>query len=249
MLHAVDSIKTFRKAQDTIESRSGIATYLADLLPALFAADGTAIMFRLQLEYVYKMLALGNTTLFLDVFPLHAFYKKRGFKELKICLKARKNIYGDPKFPVLWPVDPVKLKFGRDFREILPAFEAIDAGNITDSVKLLATHEQTNILQPVMYDDQRFAALLRGNHFSYVTKLAPGLTEPVELTLSNQCRTPDHQTTISFSENALANLADPLQRMPFVLRAAEQFNSLLHSSRRPNIANAIEAIAKGGGVR
>ncbi|WP_420902746.1 DUF2515 family protein, partial [Pseudomonas veronii] len=29
-------------------------------------------------QHVYEMMAMGNTTLFLDVFPLHAFYKERG---------------------------------------------------------------------------------------------------------------------------------------------------------------------------
>lgn len=51
-----------------------------------------------QFQHVYDMMALGNTTLFLDIFPLHAFYKKRGLQELKTCLKHRAGIYGHPKF-------------------------------------------------------------------------------------------------------------------------------------------------------
>jgi hypothetical protein len=47
-----------------------------------------------QYEYVYEKLAIGNTTLFLDVFPLHAFYKKRGLKELETCLKSRSKCCG-----------------------------------------------------------------------------------------------------------------------------------------------------------
>jgi hypothetical protein len=57
-----------------------------------------------QFRHVRDMMALGNTTLFLDVFPLHEFYAKRGLKELKTCLEAREGIYGHPKHPVLWPV-------------------------------------------------------------------------------------------------------------------------------------------------
>lgn len=57
-----------------------------------------------QFQHVFDMMALGNTTLFLDIFPLHAFYKKRGLKELEICLKNRVKIFGHPEFPVLWPI-------------------------------------------------------------------------------------------------------------------------------------------------
>ena len=45
-----------------------------------------------QLLYVHDMLALGNTMLFLDVFPLHAFYKERGLKALETCLDSRQKI-------------------------------------------------------------------------------------------------------------------------------------------------------------
>ena len=45
-------------------------------------------------QYVHEMLAMGNTTLFLDVFPLHVFYKERGLEALETCLASRKNIYG-----------------------------------------------------------------------------------------------------------------------------------------------------------
>lgn len=68
-----------------------------------------------QYRRVYEMLAMGNTTLFLDVFPLHAFYKKRGLKELKTCLPARSNIYGNGRFSMMWPVGQDKLKFGLEY--------------------------------------------------------------------------------------------------------------------------------------
>jgi hypothetical protein len=62
------------------------------------------------------MMALGNTALFLDAFPLHAFYAKRGMKELRHCLPARKDIYESAKIPVLWPIGD-KLPFGRASRD------------------------------------------------------------------------------------------------------------------------------------
>jgi hypothetical protein len=83
-----------------------------------------------QFRHVHDMLALGNTTLFLDVYPLHEFYAKRGLGELKKCLKARAGIYGHSRFPVLWPVGQEKLQFGAGYYEILRAFEAIDPGTL-----------------------------------------------------------------------------------------------------------------------
>lgn len=106
-----------------------------------------------QYQHVYDMMALGNTTLFLDAFPLHAFYAKRGMKELRHCLPARKEIYGSAKSSVLWPIGD-KLMFGGGTPQILLPFEAIEAGNIAKSVELLLHHEQRNILQTAMYGDQ-----------------------------------------------------------------------------------------------
>ncbi|CDG18624.1 DUF2515 family protein [Xenorhabdus doucetiae] len=200
-------------------------------------------------NHVYEMMALGNTTLFLDVYPLHAFYKQRGLKELKTCLRLREKIYDNSQFPILWPIGQKKLPFGRFYKEILQTFEAIEAGNIAKSVEYLAYHEQVNILQPSMYSDAILVGLLRGNHFAYVTNLLPNVTEPVELTLASQCRRVDDDRTISFSDKKpYANLADVNQRMPFVLKAAERFDEMLHNSNRNLLEKSLKNIAAGQGV-
>ena len=200
-------------------------------------------------QHVYEMMALGNTTLFLDVFPLHAFYKDRGLKLLETCLRFREKISDDGQQPVLWPIGEKRLRFGIDYNEILQAFEAIDAGNIAQSVEFLADHEQRNILQPTMYTDPELIRLLRGNHLSYVTGIPSGVAQAIELSLASQCRPTNDGRTIEFSSNPFANLADINQRMTFVLKAAEQFDELLHSTERPRIEQAIDDIAKGKGVR
>jgi hypothetical protein len=201
-------------------------------------------------KYMLEMLALGNTTLFLDIYPLHEFYKKRGLKELKQCLKLRQDIYGHPKFPVLWPVGQKALQFGRLFPEILEGFAAIDAGNISESVAWLARHEQINILQPIMYNNPIMRGLLQANQAMFVTNLFPSYTQPVELTLASQCKKVDDGRTIGFSDSVKADLADPNQRMEFVLRAANQFNCLLNDERYASlIEQSIQNIAAGGGVQ
>jgi hypothetical protein len=198
-----------------------------------------------QFRHVHDMMTLGNTTLFLDVFPLHEFYAKRGLKELKRCLGVRKGIYGHLKFPVLWPVKQENLKFGVDYIEILRGFDAIEAGNIAESVEHLAWHEQQNILQPTIYQNQQLVALLRANHASYVTGFPSGVAQAIELTLSSQCQRTEDVRTIGFSHSPLADLSDIKQRMPFVLRAAARFDQMLNDTNRRVLEQSITEIASG----
>ncbi|CAI8868838.1 hypothetical protein [Pseudomonas sp. fls2-241-R2A-110] len=201
-----------------------------------------------QLDYVYEMLALGNTSLFLDVYPLHRFFMVRGYKEMEKCLKSRRGIVKD----VMWPIAG-KVEFGADSPEIYATFKAIDEGKIKDSVERMATHEQVNILQPAMYDENHFAMLMRGTHggdvISVVTGLLPGAAEEIQLTLASQCKAPDNRK-VAFGSNPLANLADKNQRMEFVLRAATQFDMLLNEpASRAKLKQSIADIARGGGIK
>lgn len=200
-----------------------------------------------QLNYVYERLAMGNTLLFLDVFPLHAFYKKRGWNAMHFCLRKR-FIIDEFKNTNLRLPSAKKIKLGYDHGEIYGAFQEIENGNIAESVKLLARHEQVNILQPVMYDDLVLEVLLRGNHFSYITNLAPKVPQAVELTLASQCQRLTDGRTIEFDSRPFANLANVDERMEFVLRAAAQFDSLLNSPDRAKIEASIRNIANGKGV-
>ena len=199
-----------------------------------------------QFQYVNEMMALGNTTLFLDIFPLHAFYKKRGLAELKKCLKNRAAIYGHPKSPVLWPVGQEKLSFGEYYEEILYAFSALEAGRVSESVDYFAAHEQQNILQPTIYNDARLTLLLRSNHASYVTGIPSGVAQAIELTLSSKCQRADDGSTIGFSNNPLADLSNIQQRMEFVLRAAKRFDQMLQDHNRPALEQSIKEVAEAG---
>lgn len=237
------------------ETVSDLSSLPSSPLPSIPSPDelkrmGMSKAAQQSFNYVYTMMALGNTALFLDVYPLHAFYKQRGLEELKACLPERKTIYGNSEFPVLWPIEQEKLEFGRNYAEILQTFGAIDAGNIAKSVEYLAYHEQVNILQTSMYSDRILVGLLRSNHAAFVTNLLPaGITESIELTLAGQCKLPDgDERTIQFSDDPQANLAEVAQRMPFVLRAAQRFDKLLHNNKRRIIEKSIQTIASGGGV-
>jgi uncharacterized Zn-binding protein involved in type VI secretion len=215
-----------------------------------FGSDDKTLSYAQRLyQFTYEMLAMGNTTLFLDVFPLHVFYAERGLEAFEACLPSREYIVENGQHPVIWPVAQETLKFGTNHKEILLTFQAIEAGNIAESVKFLATHEQVNILQPVMYDDWSLKWLLRGNHASYVTNFPSGAAQAIELTLASQCHPEDDGRSIGFGNNPLADLSDIKQRMAFVLRAAAQFDHLLQSEKRHQIEQSIRDIALGGGVR
>ena len=153
---------------------------------------------------------------------------------------------------MIWPIKD-RVNFGTPHQEVLDTFEAIESGNIAESVNHMATHEQINILQPAMYDDAHFASLIWGTHasdkLSVVTGLLSGVPEGIQLTLASQCRVSDERS-VSFSSNPLSNLANKNQRMEFVLRAAAQFNNLLkYPASRSQLEKSIANIADGTGVR
>jgi hypothetical protein len=268
LLHAADSIELIRQEYETRQQvrdgrrESGLLT--PDKMPGQaeawkeyeqargrnpvpsldFRAPGEELsLVQQQYRHVYDMMAMGNTTLFLDVYPLHQFYAMRGLAELKKCLDYRGGIYGHARFPVLWPVGQKKLGFGGAYGEILKGFEAIEAGHIADSVQHLALHEQRNILQPAIYENRQLAMLLRGNHFSYVTGFPSGVAQAIELTLTSQCQRVANGRTIDFGGNPLADLSDINQRMEFVLRAAARFDNMLNDGNRDALMQSIREIA------
>ncbi|MGE1152748.1 DUF2515 family protein [Pseudomonas kitaguniensis] len=209
--------------------------------------DDSRSLVQQQLDYVYEMLALGNTALFLDVYPLHRFFMVRGFKEMQKCLPDRRNLQGD----VLWPIAD-KVEFGTLRTEVSDTFQAIESGNIAKSVEYMAAHEQLNILQPAMYDVSGFARLMQGTQagdvISVVTGLGTGVPEEIQLTLASQCKVTDDRK-ISLGRNPFTNLADPSQRMEFVLRAAAQFDLLLKNPEtHSQLKSSIIEISKGAGV-
>ncbi|MCU0071866.1 hypothetical protein N8H71_09705 [Pseudomonas koreensis] len=231
--------------EQTEQWRNYEAARARNPIPSLdFRTSGEELsLVQQQFRHVYDMMAMGNTTLFLDVYPLHRFYAVRGLGELKKCLDYRGGIYGHARFPVLWPIGEEILSFGLASKEVLKGFEAIEAGNVAESVEHLAFHEQRNILQPAIYENRHLVTLLRGNHFSYVTDFPSGVAQAIELTLTSQCTRVDDGRTIGFGSNPLADLSDIDQRMEFVLRAAARFDQMLNDRNREVLAQSIREIA------
>lgn len=237
LLHANQNIEKALIEMEAMQAQAGLQPpYLSPKTQGAGAASVT----------VFNMLALGNTTLFLDIFPLHAFYKKRGLANLKNTIKFRKNILNyNPAYKVLWPAGENRLKFARDSAEIAFAFECIDQGNLKLSVEFFARHEQVHILQPTIYEDLAFKGFLRANQMAYVTKLSGGTASAVELTLASQCQSASNGQTIGFNKNAIADLSDVNQRMEFVLRVAGQFDQMVNGAHRTQIKQALMEIRAG----
>jgi hypothetical protein len=193
-------------------------------------------------RYMKRQIAVGNRSLFLDIYPLHRFYTLRGFPRLKSCLDERALI----REKVTWEVKD-KLGFGTPFREILAGFEAIERGDIEESVKQLASHEQVNVLQKIIYDDPTTRVLLDANQAAWVTGFPSGLYQEVQLTLSAQCKPKRTLTTLLRKSMAVA-LWKPDNRMEFVYQAANDFAKLLGGKERADVERSLNAIYLGHGV-
>lgn len=211
------------------------------------ATSAMPTMVRNGAEFMYERLGYGNMHLFLDIYPLHRFYMERGLNEFEKCLERRRKIANK----VYWD-DPKKLlEFGQPFGDIRKGFERIEAGDIRNSVESLAQHEQVNLLQAMMYNDERMRRALAANQFSFATKFPSGVYNEIQLTLSAQCRVKPALTSVFtavFSGEWNAKLWVAKERMEFVKRAASKFDQLLSGPHRRHVEESILAISTGGGV-
>jgi hypothetical protein len=192
--------------------------------------------------YMNQQLAIGNRTLFLDIYPLHRFYTLRGIKGLRECLGERQLI----RDKVKWEVKDV-LPFGLSFKEINAGFEAIERGDIMESVRQLARHEQINVLQAIIYNNPTTRALLDGNQAAWVIGIPSGLYEEIQLTLSAQCK-PKRTLTTMLKKSLSVALWNPDDRMKFVYQAAEDFDKVLRQYPH-EVEASIKHIYLGHGVR
>jgi hypothetical protein len=237
LLHAADTIKKNRREREQMQLSFAAA------FPGAEAATGVQAGTEAGAALMSKQLGFGNKHLFLDIYPLHRFYMERGWKEFEVYLPKREKI----RYPVHWAINRGTLQFGKFFREIRDGFEQIEKGNVHESVKWLAQHEQVNILQAILYNDEYTQRLLAANQYAVVTGFPTGDAEEVELTLSAQCKAKDG-FTLPFSKDKYAKLWVVEQRMRFVNRAAEHFDRLLKGAQRVQVEASIRKIAAGGGV-
>ncbi|RQP30064.1 DUF2515 family protein [Burkholderia ubonensis] len=244
LLNAADMIARSNRQRDayqrwkrTSSSLERLSPYGSPRMPVHDQAAGEGA------RKAYEMLAKGNMALFLDIWPLHMFYKTFGLQRFERCLGERVQLRGT----VRWPIgDSVQFAAIKD--EIRSGFRAIDANDLNEGVRWLARHEQLNILQPAMYDDPYFAVLMQTNQFAWALNMPTASSREIQLTLANQCTVNGGNAQQEvFSKQPLANLANANQRMAFVMRAARRFDDLLKDPiQRVLVENSLFLIARGG---
>jgi hypothetical protein len=239
LLNAADMIRKSNHQRDAYQRWDQQASFLERMSP--YSSPRMPVPDQVMGEgaaRVYQMLALGNAALFLEIWPLHKFYKTFGLERFKHCYPYRKKLTGE----VYWPLQG-KIEFGTVWPEVIEAFSLIDRGDINNGVAMMARHEQLNILQEAIYQDPMFTTLMRGNQFAWALHFRTGSAKEVQLVLANQCTTTGW-SSVQFSKDPLANLADSVQRMKFVMMAAQQFDVLLHSRLHGvDVENSIWLIA------
>ncbi|OAJ55494.1 hypothetical protein A6V37_32795 [Paraburkholderia ginsengiterrae] len=94
-------------------------------------------------------------------------------------------------------------------------------------------------------EEDTFVTLMRGNQFAWALNIPTGSAREIQLTLANKCTvTGANAEILHFSQEPLANLADPGQRMAFVMRAAARFDELLHNPlQKYDVENSLYVLA------
>jgi len=236
LLHSAEIIDAHRRERLAIDSTLGHGSapgvqYGATLKQLATEMAGSSMA---------RRLGLGNTHVFLDIYPLHRFYMERGWMEFCACLPRRRSA----RYAVHWEVDRSTLAFAAPFPEVAAGFEQIERGQIAESVKTLAQHEQVNVLQRVMYDDVFMRMLLDWNQLAWAVEFPSGDYEEIKLNLSAQCPARPGTTT-TFSNDRYAKLWDPAERMPFVFKAADRLAALLSGPERARVEESLRTISAG----
>jgi hypothetical protein len=234
LLHTADIVDAHRREREQIEPSLGHGSapgvqYGATLKQLATEMGGSSMAHRL---------GHGNTHVFLDIYPLHRFYMERGYDEFIACLPERQKA----RYAVRWEVARSTLAFAAPFPEVAQGFTQIERGQIAESVRTLAQHEQVNVLQKIMYDSAVMQLLLDWNQLAWAVEFPSGDYEAIKLNLSAQCPA-RAGTTTTFSQDRYAKLWDPAERMPFVFEAAERLGELLAGTERVKIEDSMNSIA------
>lgn len=234
LLHSADMVGAHRQEREQIERSLGHGSapgvqYGATLKQLATEMGGASMAHRL---------GHGNTHVFLDIYPLHRFYMERGYDEFIACLPERQKA----RYAVRWEVARSTLAFAAPFPEVALGFTQIERGQIAESVRTLAQHEQVNVLQKIMYDSSVMQLLLDWNQLAWAVEFPSGDYEEIRLNLSAQCpaRT---GTTTTFSQDRYAKLWDPAERMPFVFAAADRLDELLKGPALGQVEESIRTIS------
>lgn len=95
LLNAADMMSASDRQRDAYQKWSRTASPLEKMAP--YHSPRVSMVVQtggVSAKKVYDTLALGNTALFLDIWPLHMFYRDFGLKRLEECLPERQQLEG-----------------------------------------------------------------------------------------------------------------------------------------------------------
>ena len=179
--------------------------------------------------YALRTLGKGNGAVFADVYPTHKFYQEHGSRGLAACGASR-------------PGGPLP-------RSVTEAFTRLDANDghpsaedVRASAQLMIGHEQTDILQPGVFDDPAFARTLwasqRGRQV-FGSLAEWGGARPVEVALSAGCA---GATSLEFTGSDPSNLSP---RLPYARAVVDAFGQAVGGQQRSLVTNELEKLASG----
>ena len=177
-------------------------------------------------KLMYAKLGEGNQKLFMDIYPPHLFFINHGYKRMRECGPSRK-----PPLP----------------SDLLEGFRLIEESRtskntsklLQESVAAMARHEQLEILQPLIYDDEDMQAVLDLNELDL-----PG-TDPAKAILTSDCIDPGEKNTyyLNNKQDGSKKLYNRKHRMEWILdRIAPHYFKLEGSSRHIDDLNALTKI-------
>lgn len=179
-----------------------------------------------QAAHAERMLGKGNGAVFADIFPTHRFYQRHGSGGLATCGTDR-------------PGGPVPLSLTEAFRRLDDPTEA----NMRASAQLIIEHEQTDILQPAVFDDAEFARTLWLSQTAVNTAGADTAAafgaRPVNVVMSAAC---SGATSFDFTGS---DPADPTQRLPYARAVVDAFNNAVAGPARAGVDEELTKLGTG----
>ena len=195
------------------------------------------------LPEVHSGLARGNLWLFMDIAPWHWYWSKskssfwmcETSRRADACVKPVQAAiavlpWADQTLPKI-----NQMKTNAQVHKAFELVEEIEAMPLEskkrpnkqlDHLLQVAKHEQGNILQPLIYDDEKFAFWVRLQRSPWASWAAPGL----ELVFAAACATND--LALKSVAPADVKLEKYASRMDWINDAANSFHQLMQT--RPN---------------
>ena len=176
-----------------------------------------------------RVLGKGNGAVFADIYPTHKFYQRFGSKNLTTCGSSR-------------PGGPLPRSLGEAFERLENHDGHPTEQDFRTSAQLIIGHEQTDILQPGVFDDPEFAQTLWASQQGrqvFGSLAEWGGARPVNVAISASC---SGSTSYEFTGSDPAKLQ---QRLPFARAVVDAFGDTVEGAGRASTETELGKLATG----